>query len=332
MNYSARCTIDDVLVNAPGAIVLPNRMFLTIVKKLEGERIVLEANESNNVVITCGRSHYELVGIPAEEYPELPLVEPESDIVFEGSEFRRAISEVSYAIREDEARPVLCGALLQKSGENELTMVAMDGFRAATKTFPATKISLNSRNSVVLNKFFLSELLKSLPNDETPVSLEIGTRHAIVKFRDEKNGFEQEIVTRLIEGSYPDWARFFTEPMYHVVADRKDLLACTDRMKLLVNDKIKAPLKMTVSADSIDMHVHTANGRAHDVIAVKSSDIKDSLVIGFNTSYLFDVLRSMEGDLVSLGFTSPSSPCVLNPVEPESNGKHLLLPVRLKAE
>ena len=115
-----------------GSVVIPSRLFSELVRKLPNEIVSFSINDSQVIELKCLESNYKLVGLPGNEYPELPIIEDENSFLIDRELFANMIRQTSFAISQDESRPVLTGALLEI--ENGIfNMVAIDGFRMAIK-------------------------------------------------------------------------------------------------------------------------------------------------------------------------------------------------------
>ena len=112
--------------------------------------------------------------------------------------------------------------------------------------------------------------------------------------------------------------------------DRRQLLACIERVSLIVSEKLKSPLRCVMGEDSIAITTRTAVGVAHDCCPAAGSG--GGLEIGFNNKYMMDALRAAACDQVVLELSSPITPCIIVPAEGEENFLFMVLPVRLRSD
>ena len=115
-----------------------------------------------------------------------------------------------------------------------------------------------------------------------------------------------------------------------VTATTKQLLACMDRVSLIVSEKLKSPLRCVIGDGEIDITTKTAIGTAHDCCPVEGNG--GGLEIGFNNKYMMDALKAAPMEQVRLELSSPITPCIIVPAEGEENFLFMVLPVRLKAD
>ena len=157
-------------------------------------------------------------------------------------------------------------------------------------------------------------------------TISVDLRHAVFEVGD------YEIFTRLLEGEFLDYSQAI--PSKHsteTLIDVQSLLDSTERVSLIVNDKLRSPLRMEVnrSHNRIELSCSTVLGAAHDAINAEISG--DALTIGFNGKYLSDALKNVDCDEVKLHFNGPLSPMVILPDDGDSF-VFLVLPVRLRQE
>ena len=110
-------TFIDAEIDREGSTVVPARLFSELIRKLPSAEIEFDISETNVVNIVCMASSYKLVGLPGNEYPELPVIEDENSFLIDKELFNNMIRQTHFAISQDEARPILTGALLEIENE-----------------------------------------------------------------------------------------------------------------------------------------------------------------------------------------------------------------------
>ena len=125
-------TAFEAEVHEEGRIVLNARLFGEIIRKLPDDLVVFAADEKYMVRLTCGDASFEIMGLSAEDYPELPEVDDEYSVAIQQGTLKAMINQTSFAVSTNETRPIHTGSLFEIN-EQGLTMVSVDGFRLALR-------------------------------------------------------------------------------------------------------------------------------------------------------------------------------------------------------
>lgn len=311
----------EATVSEPGEVVLNAKMIGSIVRTLPADNVSIEVNEKNTALIRSGASRFEITGISADEFPDLPLVESEYSISLPSAMLKDMIAKTIFAVAVTDNKPVLTGGLLEIKKDG-LTMVALDGYRMAIRNV-ALENDFEEKKLIIPEKS-LNELSKILPDDEE-IKINATSRHAIFMF----GGCR--LVTRLIEGNYINYAGVIPKDYdIEIVCSAGQLTESVQRASLIIlNDVVKSPVKMLIEDGNINVSCSTAAGNVDDNIAVNVKD--KSLEIGFYNRYLLEAFRVIDTDEVKLKFNTSTSPLVIVP--PKGNDfLYLVLPLRLKAD
>lgn len=126
-------------IHQEGRIVLNARLFGEMIRRLPDDIVVFSADEKYVVKLVCGDASFELPGLSADDYPELPTVDDEFSVSIQQNTMKAMINQTSFAVSTNEARPIHTGALFEIS-DTGLTMVAVDGFRLALRREPLERI------------------------------------------------------------------------------------------------------------------------------------------------------------------------------------------------
>jgi DNA polymerase-3 subunit beta len=304
-----------------GSMVLPARLFGEIVRKMPDDMLLFEENKLK-VHIACGMSEFDLSGIDPEDFPELPTVEYQNSFELPQETLRAMIGQTIFAVSDDESRPIHTGTLF--SVENQtLTLVAVDGFRLALRREPLE--NQNGTFEFVVPGASLSEVEKICKDTDEVVNVHQGSRHILFKMGD------TVLISRRLEGEFLAWRQAIprNNPI-KVTAQTRQLLACIDRVSLIVSEKLKSPLRCVVGNNEIDITTKTALGNAHDCCPVEGDGT--GLEIGFNNKYMMDALKAAPSDEITLELSSAITPCIIVPSQGEENFLFMVLPVRLKAD
>ena len=185
----------EAKVEEAGSIILNARILCDILRKLPAEKVIIEADERQLCVIRCGEVEYKIVGIAAEEYPELPTVQGGFPIIVESNILRDMIKQTIFAVSTNDTKIVHTGIKFEiKRGE--IKLIAVDGFRLAIRT-EEIKYSGEDISFIVPAKT-LSEVIKLIDNSDV-ISMNIAKRHIIFDIGN------YSIISRLLDGEFLDY-------------------------------------------------------------------------------------------------------------------------------
>ena len=301
-----------------GDIVLNARLFGDIIRRMPDDMITFTADEKMMVHVSCGDADFDILGLSAADYPELPEVEDEYAVSMKQSVLRRMIEEVAFAVSTNESRPVHTGALFEI--ENMcLNMVAVDGFRLEK----LEKLE-GGAFSFVCPGSALNEVKSICGDTEDLVTVTLGKRHILFEIGD------TQLICRRLEGEFLDYKNAIPRKNpIQIVAETKALIESIDRVSVVISDKLKSPVRCLFDHDKVMLSAKTGNGEAKDVCRVSGDG--DKLEIGFNNRYLMEALRYAPADKVKIELNTGVSPAIIVPVEGEENFLYMVLPVRLKS-
>ena len=306
----------------PGSIVLSARLFGDIIRRLPDDIVVFSADEKYVVKLVCGDASFELPGLSADDYPELPTVDDEFSVSIQQNTMKAMINQTSFAVSTNEARPIHTGALFEIS-DTGLTMVAVDGFRLAIRREPLEKID-GGAFSFVAPGSALNEVKGICADSEDEVTVMLGRRHILF----EVGG--TELICRRLEGEFLDYRNAIPRKNPIVVtAETKALINSIDRVSVVISDKLKSPVRCRFEADRVLLTARTGNGEAKDVCPIAGDG--QELEIGFNNRYLMDALKYAPADTVSIELNTGVSPAVIVPTDGSDKFLYMVLPVRLKS-
>ena len=314
----------DADVSEPGSIVLGARIFGDIVRSLP-DGIVTIASEGNQVSINCENSDFSIIGSDAGDYPELPSIDGQTGVSLPQDLLSEMIRQTIFAVSDNEARPIYTGELFELDGD-VLTVVAVDGYRLALRKEHVD--GAGGSCSFIVPGNALSDLEKLCGASEEPVKISLGSKHISFTIG------ETVLISRRLEGEFLNYKKTVPQVFSTTVrVDRVLLQRTVERVSLIIDDKIKNPIRCTFSGDEIRIVCATSLGKAEDTC--RGDGEGGELEIGFNNRYLLDALKAAPAEEVSVCLNSGSSPCVIKPADGEKCEKeflYMILPVRLKAE
>ncbi|MBE6940192.1 MAG: DNA polymerase III subunit beta [Ruminococcaceae bacterium] len=314
----------DAQIHQAGRIVLNARLFGDIIRRMPDDIIVFAADEKYMVRLTCGDASFEILGLSAEDYPELPEVDDEYSVSIQQKTLKTMISQTSFAVSTNESRPVHTGSLFEIN-EKGLTMVSVDGFRLALRCEPLEHMDGGAFRFVAPGAA-LNEVEKICEDSDDLVTIIQGKRHLLFQ-----TGATQ-LICRRLEGEFLDYKNAIprSNPI-SIVVDTKTMMNSLDRVSVVISEKLKSPVRCVFDQGRVLMSAKTGNGEAKDICPIDGDG--KNLEIGFNNRYLLDALRYAPAEQVKMELNTGISPCIITPVEEgDESFLYMVLPVRLKAQ
>ena len=313
-------TVIPAFVTEPGKAVLSAKIFSDIVRRTPAETITVTVDEKNMASLESGYSRFSIIGIPAQEFPELPKLTDSTQFSMASSVLKSMIRQTLFAIAESDAKPIHQGSLFNLEN-GVLDVVSVDGYRLAKRSEPMA--FADELNFVVPGKT-LSEILKLLKDTDDPVEISAGRRHILFKIDN------YTVISSLLEGEFLNYkAAIPPDSQTEVILKTREAIDSVERVSLLITDRLKSPVRCIFSDNQVKLNCTTSMGRARDQLDVEMTG--QSVEIGFNNRYLLEALRNTECDEVKVQLGGPLSPMKVVPKEGDSF-LFLVLPVRLKAE
>ena len=322
MQTGIRTTV-EAEVQERGRIVLNARLFGEMIRRLPDDMVTFDADEKFNVKMQCGDASFELPGLSADDYPELPEVDDQFSVTMEQRTLKAMIDQTSFAVSLNETRPIHTGALFEIN-DRGLTMVAVDGFRLALRREPLEHIDGGAFKFVAPGSA-LNEVEKICADTDDMVTVIQGKRHLMFE------AGSTQLICRRLEGEFLDYRNAI--PMNNPITievDNKVMIESLDRVSVVISEKLKSPVRCLFSSDKVYMSARTGNGEARDICPVRGDG--QELEIGFNNRYLMDALRYAPAETVKMNLNTGITPCVITPVDDSDSFLYMVLPVRLKAQ
>lgn len=275
--------------------------------------------DDKRLTLKSGKSRYALQTLPAADYPRMQLNSGDSLTVrLPQKDFKRQLAQVAYAMAAQDIRYYLNGLLMQVM-DKELRMVATDGHRLALSSNILEQEC--PRTEVILPRKTVLELARQLSDSEDPVEIIITGNQACFRFG------PIELITKLIEGKFPDYERVVPQgnPKL-VVAHRASLLSALQRAAILTNEKFRGLRVVLESGRLSIISTNSEQEEAQEELEVDYSG--DNLELGFNVTYLLDVLNNVTDDTVEIHLNEPMSSALFT-VPGNEHFKAVVMPMRI---
>ena len=308
-------------IEAPGAITIPARKLAEIARELPPAPVKIAASGEQRVSLECGRSRFKLLGLPRDEFPSFPTVRFQDSWRVRSGDLQKLISHTAFAVSTEESRPILNGVLWELRPEY-MRMVATNGHRLSKMELPIKSVSAPASDLIVPPKA-LEQIRRLFPAEE---ELEIARGDNHLGFRSPFTS----VFTRLIEGPYPNYDQVIPRDNDRfAIADKTALMGALKRMSVIASDQTHR-IRLSFNAGMLKFSVQTPDlGEAQDELPVRYTG--DPLDIGFNATYLLEILKFIPTEEVRLTFKAPERAATLEPEGWSDPAKFLCLvmPLRL---
>ena len=315
-------TIMNVDVVEPGAIVINAKVLCDIIRKLNNDEVTIETN-GTSVSIISGAAQYNITGIDADDYPELPSVNNGKRIELEQSIIYSMINQTVFAVADTESsKPVYTG--LKFVIENGmLTMVGVDGYRLAIRK---ESIGYDGEDiEFVVPKKTIKEIIKLFNlEDDKKINMLISKRHIVFEIDN------YSIISRLLDGEFIDYQAAIPKvSSTTILINTNDAIDCIERTLPVIENNQKNPIRCLFDGDQMRVSTVSSLGRVVDYTHANTSG--DRVEIGFNSKFMLDALHASDTDEVKIELGGPVSPAVIKPINSDSF-IFLVLPMRLRNE
>lgn len=308
-------------VETAGAITIPARKLGEIARELPPSPVRFSSSGEQRVTLECGRSKFKLLGLPRDEFPTFPAIRFNEAWRVKSGALQQLISHTAFAVSTEESRPILNGVLWELR-ETRMRMVATNGHRLARMEVPV-EVSNAPPGDLIVPPKALEQIRRLFPAEE---ELEIARGDNHIGFRSPFTS----VFTRLVEGPYPNYEQVIPKDNDRVcLVDKSALASALKRMSIIASDQTHR-IKMSFNAAMLRFSVTTPDlGEASDELPVNYTG--DPLDIGFNATYMLDILRFMPTEQVRLTFKAPERAATIEPEGWDDPAQYLCLvmPLRL---
>ncbi|WP_101758651.1 DNA polymerase III subunit beta [Oceanicoccus sp. KOV_DT_Chl] len=302
-----------------GEITVPARKLADICKSLPDGCDIEFSLDDQRVIVRSGRSRFTLSTLSASDFPNVEQSPGSQNFSVKQGDLKRLIDRTSFAMAQQDVRYYLNGMLWEvQSGQ--LRVVATDGHRLALCTL-AADITSSESLQVILPRKGVIELARLMMNENDDVQIVIGSNH----IRATTNEFT--FTSKLVDGKFPDYDRVLPKASTKTIfGSRTDLRQAFSRTAILSNEKYRG-VRLLLSDGSIQIVANNPEQEeAEEIVSVEYQG--ESLEIGFNVSYLLDVMGVLSGEKVKLSLADANSSALLEESE-AGDSMYVVMPMRL---
>ncbi|PED91917.1 DNA polymerase III subunit beta [Bacillus toyonensis] len=302
-----------------GTIVVPAKYFIEIIKKMPSD-IVIKSKNEQIITIQSEEITLNLNGLPANEFPNVPLIEDHAEIQVETEQLIEVFKQTVFAVAKNESRPVLTGVHIELD-HNKLVCAATDSHRLAIRE---TLISSDAKANCIVPSATISELLKLMNSHTEFVYIYLSDSHVIFTFG------TTTLYSRLIEGKYPNISNLIPNEFQTVInVERKKILQGVDRSSLLASEWANNKVNLEIINESTIKISSNASqiGKIAETQQVDAIQGEKQLNISFDGRFMVDALRAITEEMVTLSFGGSMRPILIEAGE-QTAAVHLISPVR----
>ncbi|MGD2076232.1 MAG: DNA polymerase III subunit beta [Gammaproteobacteria bacterium] len=306
-------------VKQAGEVTLPARKFLDICKALpEGALIEVSVREQK-AQIRSGKSRFTLTTLPAADFPVVEHIQGDCRFSIAQNKLKELIDRTQFSMAQQDVRYYLNGLMIE-IGDDSVRAVATDGHRLALCDMPVD-IDAAAARQVIVPRKGIQELQRLLEETKAPVDVEIGSNHLRARTG------EVCLTSKLVDGRFPDYERVLPKGGdKQVIANRELFRQALSRTSILSNEKYRG-IRLYLNTDNVKIQAHNPDQEEADE-EFEVSYQGDGLEIGFNVTYLLDVLSAVRSDDVELTLSDSNSSCLIRQPGTEQY-RYVVMPMRL---
>ena len=310
----------DAQIDEPGAIVLSGRYFQEVVRRLPGEMVEIVTNrEDHTLKITSNTAQFNLLSLPAAEFPVLYPLEGTTTFKIRDNVFRELIKKTVFACSQDEARPVFTGGLLEVTN-SDVMMVATNTHRLAIKKEYLDEF--NGEIKIIIPSKILMELARIMVS-EVPSDVVVNCTRNQISFT-----FDNVyIISRLIEGQFPDYKRVIPEEFAtEIILNTDAFSSAVERVSLISRSGDYNVIRLSFNEKSVMITSNNPDiGKAEESVDIALSG--KELDIAFNAKYVTDILKNIDCEKIYFSLNTPLSPASIRPCDDDTYN-YIITPVR----
>jgi DNA polymerase III subunit beta len=301
------------------ALTVGARKLQDLLRALPDDAVLNVDTSGAKMTVRAGRSRFNLQTLPAADYPRIALGRDQlQTLTLPQRDLRALLRRAEFAMAQQDIRYYLNGMLLVID-RGSLQAVATDGHRLS---WASLAIAGNyQRQEVILPRKTVLELGKLLADTEEPLTIDILATQVRLSFGN------VELVSKVVDGKFPDYNRVIPTGHSKVIElERAELLATLQRAAILANEKFRG-VRLVLGADQLKIIcTNSEQEEAEEELEVAYNG--EPLDIGFNITYLLDVLQNMAMERVSLAFGDANSSALVT-VPDRDDYKYVVMPMRI---
>ncbi len=301
-------------------MVIPAKLLYEIIRSLNDTQIHIKTEQNSKIKLSTENGIYNIGFSSAEDFPAIPNVTGENEISIAGNDLKKFIDQTSFAMSKEDMRLAMTGTLLEFANDG-LRFVTTDGHRLVKyinkeiKTIKEEQYIVPERAISVLTKLLTEKEVK-IYLSKTNISFHIG---------------DIEFITRLIGEKYPAYNSVIPLENENLLKIKTDELLSSIKRMLLFSASSTKQVKFSINKNHLDVSAEDIDHGSNAKENILCEYAGEPMDIGFNTTYVNDILSHVNTESVIFKLHSPTKACIIEPVDKKANEELLLLlmPVRL---
>lgn len=310
----------NVAADSNAKMVVQAKLLYDIVRSLPDIQLSISTDSNSRLKLKTDKGVYHISYFSPEDFPEIPVVARDKEIIIASDDLKRAFDKTSFAMSKEDMRPAMTGTLLEFAKDG-LRFVATDGHRLVK--YVNKSILTDYTEQYIIPERAISVLSKLLSDGD--VKIYLSKTHASFITGD------IEFITRLIGEKYPAYNSVIPlENENLLTVDRSELLSTVKRM-LIFSSGTSKQVKFSISENNLEISAENIDTGSNAVENVQCEYSGEAMDIGFNTAYVNDILSHLDSEKVIFKLHSPTKACIIEPDKTSENEEvmMLLMPVRL---
>jgi DNA polymerase-3 subunit beta len=309
----------DSATSGDFSTTLSAKKLLDICRSLPDNADINMNTTESRITLKAAKSRFNLQTLPAADYPVMTKTQGNTTlVVLAQRELKDLLKQVEFAMAQQDIRYYLNGLLFEIAA-NKLNIVGTDGHRLS---FTSTELKQNyEKQDVILPRKTVVELIKLLDDSDDEVQIELASNQVNFSFANLK------LISKVIDGKFPDYNRVI--PVGHqntFSVERLNVLLAMQRASILSNEKYRG-IRMVLSNNNLKLiSTNSDQEEAEEELEINYSG--DALDIGFNVTYLIDVLNNTNSDQANFSFADANSSCLIT-IPNNPNYKYVVMPMRI---
>jgi len=313
----ASATPDNVI--QAGAITIPAKKLFDICRSLPGDAEIELKVDGHSAVVKSGKSRFSLSTLPASDYPNLEEWQSDDQIEIARHTLRALIERINFSMANQDVRYYLNGMSFELETDIIRT-VATDGHRLALAQQPVVN-GVKQQKQVIVPRKAVLEILRLVEDDNEPLQIHLGNNH--IRIIDKQFVF----TSKLVDGRFPDYRRVLPQGGDKtIVADKNMLKDVFQRVSILSNEKFKG-VRLNLSQGELLVSANNPEQEQAEETAMVDYNGGD-LEIGFNVSYIIDVLNNINTDTVKIMLADANSSALIEGYDDPSS-LYVVMPMKL---
>ena len=310
-----------------GAVAVPAKLFVEIVRELPDVPINIISDSNDRIILKTDKGEYKIATQPREDFPNITVEESEHSFLIKSKHLTEMTEKTIFAVSNDELRPALTGINVELV-DSSLIFVGTDGHRLAKVVYKDFQDQAAEQHvKMIVPTKALNLMIRNLQENEQ-VNVQIGEDHVVFRLKD------AIIYSKLISGTYPNYERVLPDNNDKTLRVNRELLISTLRRVSIFSSSLTNQVRLVLSPDEITIHSEDIEFGAEAKESIPGIFSDERLQIGYNSTYLLDILRHIYTEEVTFDLKDSGSAAIIHPTEqPEQEEiTMLLMPIRISEE